>query len=142
MMPQDYRVLPNFAAAIARGETLKVYGHGLQTRIFCYVTDAICGFMKILIDTVEPDVFNVGNSSPEISMQDLASLTSKISGRNLGVELVKYPSSYPEDEPNRRCPNINKIQSTLDFVPLVELEEGLSRFLRWANANYSDEILK
>jgi UDP-glucuronate decarboxylase len=142
MMPQDYRVLPNFAAAIARGETLKVYGHGLQTRTFCYVTDAICGFMKILIDTVEPDVFNVGNSSPEISMQDLASLTSKISGRKLAVELVKYPSLYPEDEPNRRCPNINKIQSTLDFVPLVELEEGLSRFLRWANANYSDEILK
>ena len=136
MMPTDYRVLPNFAVSLVKGTKVSVYGHGEQTRTFCYITDAITGFLKVLIDAQNPTVYNVGNPDPEISMKDLAKLSCRIFNSLENFELVPYPASYPEDEPNRRCPNINKISKELDFSPEIQLEEGLSRFFYWAKLHY------
>jgi len=141
MMPKDYRVLPNFATQIALGKPLKIYGSGKQTRTFCYVSDAIIGFMKILLESNKPDVYNVGNPSPEISMIDLANQIKNLLSKDIKIELIKYPESYPEDEPNRRCPDIAKISKELSFKPKVGLEKGLVKFFRWAKDNYSSEIL-
>jgi UDP-glucuronate decarboxylase len=137
MMATDYRVLPNFAASILNKQPLHVYGHGNQTRTFCYITDAIIGFLKILIKSPKPDVYNVGNPSPEISIKKLAELVCEISDFREGFKTSSYPDSYPEDEPNRRCPDISKISETLEFSPVVSLEDGLRRFLNWAEENYS-----
>ena len=140
MMPKDYRVLPNFAASWARGESLKVYGHGNQTRTFCYITDAIVGFLTILIEGSEPNVYNVGNPTPEISITELAKLVCKILNEDIGIETIKYPSTYPEDEPNRRCPDISRIASTFNYKPQVTLEDGLLRFFKWVGDNYPSLI--
>jgi UDP-glucuronate decarboxylase len=141
MMPKDYRVLPNFAASIARNEELSIYGDGRQTRTFCYITDAIVGFLKVLVDSESPNVFNVGNPSPEISMNELARIVLEISGTKVESKLSDYPETYPEDEPNRRCPDISRIRTHLNFSPQVSLEVGLSRFLGWALENYTADIL-
>jgi UDP-glucuronate decarboxylase len=136
MMQTDYRVLPNFAAAINEGRALNVYGDGLQTRTFCYITDAIVGFLKVLLDAPAPDVYNIGNPKPEISMLDLVQEIRKIIGRNIQLIKVDYPESYPADEPSRRCPDITKAQSMLSFNPEVSLRQGLTRFLDWTSNNY------
>jgi UDP-glucuronate decarboxylase len=141
MMPKDYRVLPNFATQIAKNESLKIYGSGNQTRTFCYISDAIIGFMKILLDSENPDVFNVGNPTPEVSMVELTQIIKKVIQEDFKVELIEYPSTYPADEPNRRCPDITRISETLDFQPKVNLEEGLARFFKWTKLNYTSEIL-
>ena len=141
MMPKDFRVLPNFATSIAKNESLKVYGSGKQTRTFCYITDAIDGFIKILVESKTPDVFNIGNPTPEISMIDLAKLCVEISGGRSKFEVIKYPDSYPDDEPNRRCPDINKAKSELNYLPKVNLQDGLERFFTWTKQNYISEIL-
>jgi len=136
MMPTDYRVLPNFAASIKEGNALNVYGDGLQTRTFCYVTDAIIGFLKVLLDAPAPDVFNIGNPKPEISMLDLVQEIGVVLGKKIELTNQDYPESYPADEPNRRCPNITKAQSIINFQPKVSLNEGLSRFFDWTSENY------
>jgi UDP-glucuronate decarboxylase len=141
MMPKDYRVLPNFAASLARNEPLQVYGNGNQTRTFCYITDAIVGFIKILIDAEQPDVFNVGNPTPEIGINDLALLIKQVTGSNFEIELSEYPSTYPADEPNRRCPDISKMKSVLKYQPEISLAIGLDRFFGWAKRNYTPDIL-
>jgi len=136
MMPTDYRVLPNFAASISRGEKLSVYGTGKQTRTFCYITDAITGFLQVLVEAKSPDVFNVGNPTPEINMLDLVAEISQIKGVTLSLELQDYPESYPADEPNRRCPDVSKLAELVEFKPQVQLKDGLKRFLDWTAANY------
>jgi UDP-glucuronate decarboxylase len=136
MMPTDYRVLPNFAASINEGKALSVYGDGLQTRTFCYVTDAIIGFLKVLLDAPAPDVFNIGNPEPEISMLGLVQEIEIVLGRKIELINQDYPESYPADEPNRRCPNIAKAQSIINYQPKVSLNEGLSRFFDWTSKNY------
>ena len=135
-MPTDYRVLPNFAASISRGEKLSVYGTGKQTRTFCYITDAITGFLQVLVEAKSPDVFNVGNPTPEINMLDLVAEISQIKGVTLSLELQDYPESYPADEPNRRCPDVSKLAELVEFKPQVQLKDGLKRFLDWTAANY------
>ena len=51
-------------------------------------------------------------------------------------KIIKYPSSYPKDEPQRRSPNINKAIEDLKYKPKVTLQKGLKNYLLWASENY------
>jgi nucleoside-diphosphate-sugar epimerase len=63
-------------------------------------------------------------------------------GQVVSVEIIDYPSTYPADEPNRRCPDISRISNDLNFEPKISIEEGLIRFFKWTKDNYTSEILK
>ena len=141
MQETDYRVLPNLASRAVGGQPLHVYGSGKQTRTFCYATDALVGFFKALLEGAPGHVYNIGNPVPEISMLELVKIVERLLGRALDVQLVEYPDSYPADEPQRRCPDINKARLQLDYHPAVSLEEGLQRFLGWAVKHYTGSQL-
>lgn len=136
MLPNDYRVMPNFVNSIISGNSIKVYGTGEQTRTFCYISDAIVALLTILIEGSKPDVYNVGNPTPEISMSKLAILVKEISALNSPIEVIDYPIKYPTDDPNRRCPKIDKLYNEFKFRPEINLKEGISRFYKWAVENY------
>lgn len=136
MQRNDYRVLPNFGARIMDGEPLHIYGTGNQTRTFCYVTDAIRGFLQVLVNGKSGEPYNVGNPSPEISMRELAIEVGHVLRKDVKFETVDYPESYPADEPNRRCPDISKARSHVGYEPTVSLRDGLTRFFNWAEKAY------
>jgi UDP-glucuronate decarboxylase len=136
MQKTDYRVLPNFAAKVIDKQPLHVYGTGKQTRTFCYVTDAIRGFLQVLVNGVPGEPYNIGNPSPEISMLELVGEIRRVLDRDVPHDVVEYPDAYPADEPNRRCPDITKAQKQVDYRPKISLEEGLKRFFQWANKAY------
>jgi len=133
MQPTDYRVLPNFAARWVDGQPLHVYGTGLQTRTFCYVTDAIRGFLQVLVDGHAGEPYNVGNPTPEIAMRDLAIMVGRITGQDVGFDTVDHPDTYPADEPQRRCPDITKATAHVGYAPRITLQDGLGRFFGWAD---------
>ena len=137
MQETDYRVLPNFASCILAGEPLHLYGTGTQTRTFCYVTDAITGFLKVLLRGRRGEAYNIGNPIPEISMVELATILAEVVGRPLAVERVHYPNTYPADEPQRRCPDISRAAADVGYRPAVELRDGLRRFMDWAQRTYA-----
>ena len=110
MQETDYRVLPNFASRIKAGDALKVYGSGAQTRTFCYITDAMVGFMKVALRGVAGEAYNIGNPKPEISMLDLVKSIESVLGGDLAYDVIEYPDSYPADEPMRRAPDIRKAE--------------------------------
>jgi UDP-glucuronate decarboxylase len=139
MQESDYRVLPNFASAIKGGRPLRLYGSGRQTRTFCYVTDAVAGFLKVLARGSPGEAYNIGNTKPEVSMLDLVKETAGVLGCPVAHTLVEYHDSYPADEPNRRCPDLTKARLQLGFAPRVDLREGLRRFYRWADQAYTGE---
>ena len=74
-------------------------------------------------------------------MIELAEKICQLSDYKKGYRLVDYPSTYPEDEPNRRCPDIARISTELSFKPRVTLDDGLSRFLNWSKINYTEDLL-
>lgn len=138
MQRTDYRVLPNFADKIMKNEPVTVYGPGTQTRTFCYATDAISGFLQILVKGKSGEAYNIGNTDPEISMLDLVEVLAKVLKGDYKVECIvaPHPESYPPDEPQRRCPDLSKAKSDLDYAPQVDLETGLRRFFIWAQYNF------
>jgi UDP-glucuronate decarboxylase len=139
MQETDYRVLPNFASRLKGGLPLNVYGTGNQTRTFCYVTDAMVGFLLAILKGVPGEAYNIGNPKPEISMVELVETIKKVIGREVAHNVVEYPDSYPADEPNRRCPDIRKARLQLGFGPEVSLEDGLGRFFGWTEQIYTGE---
>ena len=136
----DYRVLPNFASRIKGGQPLNVYGSGVQTRTFCYITDALVGFLLTVLKGVPGETYNIGNPRPEISMVQLVEALQKAVGRDVAYNLIEYPDSYPADEPMRRSPDIRKARLQLEFEPQVDLDTGLKRFMDWALATYKGEL--
>ncbi|MEO5373429.1 MAG: NAD-dependent epimerase/dehydratase family protein [Alphaproteobacteria bacterium] len=139
MQETDYRVLPNFGSRIKAGQPLNVYGRGNQTRTFCYITDAMVGFLLVILRGVPGEAYNIGNPKPEIAMVDLVKRIEKVLGRPVPHHIIEYPDSYPADEPERRCPDIRKARLQLRFDPRVDLDEGLGRFLSWCDRTYTGE---
>ncbi len=137
MGERDYRVLPNFASRIIGGRPLHVYGTGHQTRTFCYVVDAITGFIKVLDEGTPGEAYNIGNEKPEISVLDLVEMIREATGKSVEMDTVDYPDSYPPEEPLRRCPDLTKARRHLNYSPRVDLKEGLRRFFRWAEGVYT-----
>ena len=137
MREADYRVMPNFASRIKGDLPLNVYGSGRQTRTFCYVVDAMVGFFLVVLRGVPGEAYNIGNPRPEVSVMDLVRRMEKVLGRKLSLNVVEYPDSYPADEPQRRCPDIRKAHLQLEYDAMVDLDDGLRRFLSWTDTDYT-----
>jgi len=122
MHEDDGRVVSNFVLQALRGEPITIYGEGTQTRSFCYVSDLLEGFLRLIELDDDPGPVNLGNPS-ERTIRDLAELTIRLTGSE--SELRFEP--LPVDDPTRRCPDITKAQRLLDWKPEVSIEEGLGR---------------
>lgn len=130
---EDGRVLPTMVGKLLRGEKIKVFLPGTQTRTFCWFSDFVAGSIKVML---HGDGFpvNVGNSDNEVSMLDLARKLEALSGRTDAIELVP-PTAVYKTEPMRRCPDITRARG-LGYEPRVSLDEALVRFWGWASVNY------
>jgi nucleoside-diphosphate-sugar epimerase len=132
----DKRVIPDFARDILAGRDVVMLSDGSARRTFCYVTDAVCGYYKVLVRGTPGEAYNIGVETPEISVTQLASKLV-----NLAHELFAYSGrvvlqqsadkDYLVDNPTRRCPIITKARTHLGYDPIVPLEEGLRRSLVW-----------
>jgi UDP-glucuronate decarboxylase len=126
MHENDGRVVSNFVLQALRGEPITVYGQGEQTRSFCYATDLIEGFVRLLATTEDPGPVNIGNPS-ERTIKDLAELTIRLTGSK--SELRYEP--LPIDDPTRRCPDISRAKQLLNWEPQVSIEEGLTKTIAY-----------
>ena len=138
MQSTDYRVMPNFIFRALAGRSLQVYGTGNQTRTYCYVTDALTGFVKVFCNGRFGEVYNIGNPSDEISAKDLADYFVKSIKSDVAIEVIDHPSDYPSDEPSRRCPDITKAKQHLDYHPRVSVSEGIKRFYVFAEEHFTE----
>ena len=136
MGQKDYRIFPNFISNILNNKKIKIYGSGNQTRTYCYISDAIEGFLRVIFFGKAGEAYNIGNNKPEVSVKNIYKILNKINKKNISASYINHPKSYPNDEPQRRCPDISKAIKHLKFIPKVNLEDGLRKFLNWAEKNY------
>ena len=136
----DRRLLPDLARDIFLNRDIVLLSDGKATRTFCYVSDAITGYIKILTKGRPGESYNIGIETPEIGVGEFTSVVAKL-GRDLFgyngkvIHKTSEDCAYLTDNPNRRCPNINKARSELGYKPTVSLEDGLSRSLIWYKEN-------
>jgi len=135
MKQNDYRIFPNFISNILNSKELNIYGSGKQTRTYCYITDAIEGFLKVICLGKSGEAYNIGNHRPEVSINEVIKILKKIE-KKLKYKKINYPKSYPDDEPQRRCPDLSKAKLHLKYKPKIALNKGLVLFYKWAKKNY------
>lgn len=131
MYPDDFRVIPSFISSALTHKTIVVHNNGVQTRTFCYITDAVTFFLKVLLSENNGQVYNVGSNEKEITINELAQKICKLFDYKIPVKLITYPNTYPQDEPKRRLPNISKIKKATGYSPRINLESGLKRMIQW-----------
>lgn len=131
MRIDDYRVIPSYLTSALKHEPLPVHAGGNQTRTFCYISDAVTAFLKVLLSKKNGEVYNVGNDTPEVNMMNLAKIVSELFSNKVAIKSVRYPDHYPQEGPRRRCPDISKIRNNFAYTPSIDLKSGLERTLLW-----------
>jgi UDP-glucuronate decarboxylase len=119
MLENDGRVVSNFIVQALKGIPLTVYGEGSQTRSFCYVSDLVDGFIRLMnSDYIGP--VNIGNPG-EYTILELAQAVQQMINPDAQIKFEPLPS----DDPRRRQPDITKAKTLLNWEPTVPLQEGL-----------------
>ncbi len=119
MLENDGRVVSNFIVQALQGNPLTVYGDGSQSRSFCYVSDLVEGLIRLMnSDYIGP--INLGNPG-EYTILELAQMIQGMI--NPDAELIFKP--LPQDDPQKRQPDITKAKTYLGWEPKIPLKEGL-----------------
>ena len=128
MAEGDGRVVSNFIMAALRGEPLKLYGGGRQSRSFCYVDELVGGLIALMNyeGGLKHQPFNLGNPQ-EVTIIELAKTIIRLTGSKSRVE----DGPAQADDPARRCPDIGRAKAEIGFSPKNQLEEGLRRTIDW-----------
>lgn len=125
MKLDDGRIVPAFIDQALRNAPITVFGSGSQTRSFCYVSDLVEGLIR-LAHADEPYPVNLGNPR-EMTVLEFAEHIRDATGAE--SEIVFEP--LPEDDPQRRQPDITKARKLLGWEPRVDLDEGLRLTIEW-----------
>lgn len=132
MHPNDGRVVSNFIMQALNNESLTVYGSGLQTRSFQYISDLVAGLKKLMNSQVESPV-NLGNPDERTicSLAHQIKLILRHSTSNITF------NKLPQDDPHRRKPDVDKARDLLDWQPKISLPVGLRRTIEY----FAQEIM-
>lgn len=125
MDPMDGRVVSNLIVQAIKNKPMTLYGDGNQTRSFCYVSDLINGFVR-MIESDEEGPINLGNPN-EFTIKQLAEEIVRLTGTT--SKLVFEP--LPGDDPMQRQPVIDKARKLLGWEPKVQLSEGLEKTIEY-----------
>lgn len=130
-------VLPRFVASAIKNEPLLVYGDGSQSRVFCHVSDAINGVLKIFFDDKAlGHAFNIGGEE-EISIKELAMRVISVTNSSSSIEYLPYSKAYPEgfEETMRRVPDTAKLRKMSGWKPEYSLDGIISDIEKYLRAN-------
>ena len=146
MRLNDARVPADFAKAVVENRDIVMFSDGSPTRTFCYISDAITGYLKCLMHAGDFfEAFNIGMDKPEITIKQLAQIYTEAGKEVFGysgqaVFSVSEDKEYLANNPNRRCPVIDKARSLLGYNPQVDVRQGVQYFLEYIKESEEDEL--
>ena len=134
---RDKRLPSDLLKKVMNNENIIIHSDGKPKRTFCYVADAICGYLNAL-KYQKFDVFNIGNEDEEISVSKFAKIFQTVAKKNLNYKgKIIYKKSkdkkYLSDNPQRRKPCLKKSKKELKYNPKIGIEEGITKYLLFNN---------
>ena len=123
----DGRVISNFIIQSLTNQDLTIYGDGTQTRCFCFVSDTIRGLMA-LMNSEDHMIGPVNIGSPdEHTIIDIAKKIIKLTGSSTNI--IHLPAVA--DDPKQRKPDISLAKTSLDWQPLVTIDQGIHKTIEY-----------
>jgi len=119
-------VVSKFLRAALKNEDIPIYGDGLQTRTFCFISDNTEACLNVFYNNqVINDVINIG-SNIEVSILRLAELIIELTGSK---SKIFHLDPLEEGDMSRRLPDNKRMLDILGREP-IGIEEGLVHILR------------
>jgi nucleoside-diphosphate-sugar epimerase len=119
-------IVNQFFRLAARGEPICIFGDGAQLRDYIHIDDVVDA---LLICSIDPraagEVFNLGTGEPT-RLSAVAESIVKLVGRG-EVRYVPWPADQLAVETGDFYADISKLQRTLEWQPLVRLQDGLAQ---------------
>ena len=147
MRLNDARVPADFANAVRQNKDIVMFSDGSPTRTFCYISDAITGYLKGICHAKDGfNAYNIGMDKPEISIRQLADIYIEAGKEIFGYTGkasfgVSNDKEYLKNNPNRRCPVIGKARKLLGYNPQVPVEQGVRYFLEYVKESKEEELV-
>ncbi len=126
MSPRDGRVVSNFIVQALKGDDITIYGDGSQTRSFCYVSDLVDGLISLMNAENLTGPINLGNPT-ELAVKEIAEKIIQMTGSKSKIVYKELP----ENDPQKRKPDITLAKTKLNWEPKIPLEEGLARTIEY-----------
>jgi UDP-glucose 4-epimerase len=120
-------VIALFAAALTAGRTPIVYGDGLQSRDFTFVSDVVQALTKAAdAPKVSGQVYNIGTGRGTSVLDLIAALN-----RQLGTRIAPRHEPARAGDVRHSRADIARARRDLGYEPAIAFEEGLAQTLRW-----------
>ena len=129
MRADDGRMVPTFCRQALRNEPITVAGSGHQTRSLCHVDDTVAALLALAESDITGPV-NIGNPS-ELSVLRVAEMIRDDAGSTSPIHYIPAV----QDDPQRRCPDIQRAREQLGWEPKVRAEDGLAETVDWFRAH-------
>ena len=117
-------VIPRFINAALENKPIKIFGDGLQSRVFCHVIDSVRAILALASNQkMIGEVFNIGGLG-EISILNLAKLIIERTGSKSDIVFMSYDDAYAVgyEDMARRVPDITKLTSLTGWVPTLDIK--------------------
>ena len=115
-----------FIRSVLMNTNITVYGDGLQTRDFTFVSDIIEANMLILKNEIHDGIFNIGGGT-KTTINDVIQILETLTGKDVNME----HTSSEKGDVKHTCADITRAKRILGFRPKIGIKEGLSREIEW-----------
>jgi UDP-glucuronate 4-epimerase len=125
----------SFTKAILAGEPIPVFNEGMLERDFTYIDDVVAGVLAALdrpADSAQPHrIYNLGNNKPEPLMRFIKTIETA-----LGCKATMDFQPMQPGDVKATAADIDDSTRDLGFLPRIEIDEGIPRFVRWYKDYY------
>lgn len=133
MALNDGRVVSNFIIQALQNIDITIYGDGMQTRSFQYISDLLDGIFKMMNKNFFTGPVNLGNPE-EFTIKSLAEMVINLVGSKSKIVFKELPS----DDPTQRKPDISLAKKELNWNPTIKLKQGLEKTIPYFEKKLSE----
>lgn len=133
----DGRAIPDFFNQALNNNTIQINGDPRTTRGYIYISDAVAGLLAILLDGVSGEAYNIANEK-SLSIKKIAEKISRLFP-SCRVEVKgDNTKKYLASGFMHTAVSAEKLHTTLNWKPVVDIDEGLKRLYFWYKEKLSN----
>lgn len=138
----ENRVFAQFARSILTGQDIVLHTDGSKAHCYCYTSDAVLGILKVLLEGVPGEAYNVSNEDTFSTIREMAEMLIRNypeSGSGLIFDIPEDANKFGYAPTSRMLINSEKLRA-LGWKPEADLAEMFRRLMTsmqqsWAEFN-------
>ncbi|MGB6299123.1 MAG: NAD-dependent epimerase/dehydratase family protein [Rivularia sp. (in: cyanobacteria)] len=121
-----------FFKAVIKDEAIPVYGDGLQTRDFTFVSDAVAANLAAAtVDDAVGEIINIGGGS-RVVLKEVLETMEEIVGKPIKRNHIERAMG----DARHTAADVSKAKKILGYQPIISLREGLIKEWEWVKGIY------